>query len=438
MKIYKKIMQIFLLIFINTTSIAAVSISSENPNIVNISANNNIALKKTITKLIIPKPQINVASYVLVDSDSGKVIASKSLNQQREIASLTKLMTLYITFNELRNHIITLNQIVIVSQKAHNMNGSKMFLKDGQKVTIEQLIQGIIVDSGNDASVLLAQTIGGSEESFVNLMNQQAQELGMIDTHFTNPTGLPNVKSFSTAHDLAILTRAIIQHYSQYYHYFSKKWLVFNSIKQPNRNRLLWKYATADGLKTGHTEEAGYCLISSAKKNNMRLIAVVLGAKSDQQRTMASIHLLDYGFNYFKTVKLLSNELHIAKIRSFYGKQKYFIAGINKDLYLTMPKLYYKNAQLKVNIDRSMLAPVHRGISVGKINVIANNKVQVSQNIIALEDVKMTNILQQLIDYINYKIYNLWPFKKQLSTELILNINDDLMKEIKQKLHESA
>ena len=277
--------------------------------------------------LVATPPTINAKAYVLMDANSGQILAQKNMDQKQPPASLTKMMTLYVISHALQNGTIKLDDQVPVSEKAWRMSGSKMFIKVGTTVSVEDLIQGIIVDSGNDACVALAEYIGGSEQGFADMMNAETKALGMQNTHFLNSTGLPEGENFqtdhySTAHDLAILGYALIRDFPEYYPWYKQKWFTYNKIKQPNRNRLLWRYPNADGLKTGHTDEAGFCLVSSAQSDNMRLIAVVLGAPTDEARATDSIHLLDYGFRFFTTHVIYKANTPIANVRVWNGKKQ--------------------------------------------------------------------------------------------------------------------
>lgn len=326
-------------------------------------------------QLIPPAPKLNAAAYVLMDANSGKIIAQKNMNVQRQPASLTKLMTLYLTFRAIKNGTIKPTDEVLVSKKAWQMGGSKMFIKVGDHVPVDLLIQGIIVDSGNDATVALAQDIGGTEASFVTMMNQEAQALGMTQTHFVDSTGLPDPNHVSTAYDLATLARAIITTFPNDYHYFSQKWLTYNKIKQPNRNRLLWRFPGADGLKTGHTSEAGYCLISSAKNpQGMRLLSVMLGTPTDEARANDSMALLRYGFHFFTTKQLYAANTPITKVRVWGGNEKQISVGLKNALYITTTTAEAKKVKTKTLLNGKITAPVKKGQTIGSINVTLNGQ----------------------------------------------------------------
>ncbi|KZZ19603.1 D-alanyl-D-alanine carboxypeptidase, partial [Oleiphilus sp. HI0080] len=254
--------------------------------------------------LIPAPPQVGASSYVLMDATTGEIIIEENANESLPPASLTKMMTAYIVESEIAQGNVSLTDEVPVSVKAWRTGGSKMFIKEGTKVLLEDLLKGVIIQSGNDASIALAEYLAGSEEAFADIMNQQAIQLGMTGSNFMNATGLPSDSHYSTAHDMALLAKAIIQHYPEQYAVYKEKYFTYNNIRQPNRNRLLWRDKSVDGLKTGHTEEAGYCLVSSAKRDDMRLISVVMGTSSEEARVKETQKLLNYGFRYYETTPL--------------------------------------------------------------------------------------------------------------------------------------
>lgn len=262
-------------------------------------------------------PNLQASAYILMDATSGKILAQQNADMRLPPASLTKLMSMYIISNAIKSGQVRMDDKVRVSTKAWKTEGSRMFIKVGDEVPIKELVQGIIVASGNDATVALAEHIAGTEEAFTAMMNQQAKLLGMNNSHFMDSTGLPDPNHYATAKDLATLTQAYINHFPEHYIFYSEKWFTYHGIRQPNRNRLLWRYPFADGLKTGHTSEAGYCLVSSAKKDGMRLISVVMGEPNDLGRTEDSIRLLTYGFRFFETHQLYhaSNNLIQAPVK---------------------------------------------------------------------------------------------------------------------------
>ncbi len=285
---------------------------------------------------VVPSPPKTAAeAYILIDYNSGKIIASQNADMRVEPASLTKIMTGYVVINELSNGNISLDDMVTISPKAWKMPGSKMFIEVGKKVSVHDLIKGMVIQSGNDASVALAEHIAGSEEVFAELMNKYAESLGMTHTHYMNATGLPNPDHYTTAEDLSILARALINKFPEEYEWYAQKKFTFNGITQYNRNKLLWQDPSVDGLKTGHTESAGYCLVTSAKRDDMRLISVVLGTDSAKQRIQESQKLLNYGFRFFETHKLYQAGQRLNDARIWEGQQD--TVGLGLETTFTSP-----------------------------------------------------------------------------------------------------
>jgi D-alanyl-D-alanine carboxypeptidase (penicillin-binding protein 5/6) len=349
-------------------------------------------------------PNLGAAGYILIDGTSGKIIAEKNSNQRMPPASLTKLMSLYIISGAIKNGLIKMDDPVRISTKAWKTEGSRMFVKAGDDVVVRNLLQGIIVASGNDATVALAEHVAGAEEAFTSMMNQQAQLLGMKNSHFTDSTGLPNPDHYSTAHDLAILTQAYIKNFPEDYSFYSEKWFSYNGIKQPNRNRLLWRYQYADGLKTGHTQEAGFCLVGSAKKDGMRLISVVLGEPSDQARTEDSIRLLTYGFRFFETHKLYNAQTAILQAHIWQGAKNEVPLGTKEDLYITVPTGQYKKIQTTINLHNPLKAPIVKGQIYGTVNVTLNNQIISSRALIALENNPQGSFWQRASDTVKFNL----------------------------------
>lgn len=348
---------------------------------------------------IIPSaPTLSARGYVLMDADTGKILAQNNMNERMAPASLTKLMTLFLTFQALENGQIKLDDKIRIDPQAWRMGGSRMFIKAGTDVTVEQLIQGVIVASGNDACVALAQYITGTEQTFVQLMNETALRLGMKDTHYMDATGLPDPKQYSSPHDMAVLTRALINSFPGYYHYFSQKWISFNNIKQPNRNRLLWRDPTVDGLKTGFTDAAGYCLVASAKRDGMRLIAVVMGEPSESARANNALGLLNYGFRFYKTYKLFDANQPITKRRVIQGQEKYAMLGITQPLFITIPPAQYKSLKATVNLQGQLSAPIKMGQTYGEVKIMMNDQVVASAPLVSLQNVSKGGFFSRLID----------------------------------------
>lgn len=350
-------------------------------------------------------PNLDATGYILMDANSGKILAEKNSDNRMPPASLTKLMSLYIISAAIKNGQIHMDDKVRISTKAWKTEGSRMFVKAGDEVPVKELLQGIIVASGNDATVALAEYVAGTEEAFTSMMNQQAKILGMNNSHFMDSTGLPNKDHYSTAHDLAILTSAYIKNFPEDYSFYSEKWFSYNGIRQPNRNRLLWRYQYADGLKTGHTNEAGFCLVGSAKKDGMRLISIVLGETSDQNRTEDSIRLLTYGFRFFETHKLYNASTPLIQARVWQGEKTEVPLGINEDLYVTVPAGQFKKIQANLAIDNPLKAPIVKGQIYGNINISINNQVIASHPLIALDSDTRGSIWRRAADTVRFNLH---------------------------------
>ncbi|NRB71217.1 MAG: D-alanyl-D-alanine carboxypeptidase [Xanthomonadales bacterium] len=314
-------------------------------------------------------PQLGARAYILIDYNSLRVLAEKDADQRSDIASMTKLMTSYVAFKELEAGKVALGDKVPVSETAWRTGGSRMFIEPGREVTLEQLLKGVIVQSGNDASVALAEHLAGTEAAFADLMNFYAAELGMSNTSFTNATGLPDENHYSTARDVALLSMAIIRDFPEYYTWYSQKEYTYNGIRQHNRNNLLWRDPAVDGLKTGHTEAAGYCLASSAKNDGMRLISVVMGSASEQSRAAESQSLLNYGFRFFETVQLYRAQEQLTEARVWKGEQEMLALGAAEDLFVTIPRGRYEDLEAKLHLQEDIQAPVIQGQELGRVSV---------------------------------------------------------------------
>ena len=339
-------------------------------------------------------------TYILTDFQSGQTLVSQNSSKRVEPASLTKMMTAQIVFSALRQKRITLKQIVPVSEKAWRAKGSRMFIEPGRPVTVEELINGLIVQSGNDASIALAEAIAGSEESFVHMMNKEAERLGMKGTHFTNTSGLPNPDHFTTAYDLTLLVSDLIRRFPEHYPLYSLREYTYNKISQANRNRLLWLDPNVDGLKTGYTKAAGYCLVASAKRNNRRLISIVLGAKSDGVRTMESQRLLNYGFLSYDTVRVFRKKQKVTTIKLWKGQQKTLRAGFNHDLYFSLPKGQASKLKATMEYKQPVIAPIKAGQKVGVVKFIFDGKQMGKYPLIALESIERSGFLSRTWDEI--------------------------------------
>ncbi|MBS0542622.1 MAG: D-alanyl-D-alanine carboxypeptidase [Proteobacteria bacterium] len=349
----------------------------------------------------VPPPALAARAWVLVDHATGQVLAEKDPDAHIEPASLTKLMTAYLTFAALKAGTITPDQTVPVSEKAWRMEGSRMFIEPLKPVTVQELIRGVIVQSGNDACVALAELIAGSEEAFAALMNREAQRLGMTNTHFTNSNGLPDPQLYTTARDLAKLASAIIRDFPQEYaSLYSMKAYTYNGITQPNRNRLLYLDPTVDGMKTGHTAAAGYCLVSSALRGPRRLISVVLGAGSDTVRAQESLKLLNFGFQFYDTVKLYSADQALSQFRVWKGKANEVGAGFTSDLMLSLPKDAAAKVQSTLESQQPLVAPLERGQRIGTLKLSLDDKPLGEYPVVALQDVPVAGFFGRLWDAI--------------------------------------
>ena len=343
---------------------------------------------------------ITTDTYILTDFQSGQTLVSQNPSKRVEPASLTKMMTAQIVFSALRQKRISLKQIVPVSEKAWRAEGSRMFIEPGRPVTVEELINGLIVQSGNDASIALAEAIAGSEENFVNLMNKEAERLGMKGTHFTNTSGLPNPDHFTTAHDLTLLVSDIIRSFPEYYPLYSLREYTYNKISQPNRNRLLWLDPNVDGLKTGYTKAAGYCLVASAKRNNRRLISIILGAKSNSVRIKESQRLLNYGFLSYDTVRVFRKKQEVTTIKLWKGQRKILRTGFNHDLYFSLPKGQASKLKATMEYKQPVIAPINVGQEVGVVKFIFDGKIMGKYPLIALESVEKSSFFGRMWDEI--------------------------------------
>ena len=349
----------------------------------------------------IPKPpNPNIKSYVLMDYDSGMIIASKNPALVLPPASITKIMTSYIAFLELDNQTLSLEDKITVSEKAWKTGGSKMFIEVGKKIRVSDILQGIITSSGNDASVALAEHISGDEETFSIYMNQIATNLGLKNTNYVNSTGLPNDQLYTTAEDVAVLSRSLIQNFPNRYKLYSKKEYIFNEIKQFSRNKLLYVDDSVDGIKTGFTRKAGYCLVSSAKRANRRLISVVMGAKSPDQRTAISKSLLEYGFRFYETHKIFEKDDVVFNARIFDGEEQEIKLGVFEKQYISIPRRSIKKIKKTFVIDKNLTAPVSKGENVGYVAIKLNNEVVTKINLYALEDIQLGSLYRRTLDSI--------------------------------------
>lgn len=344
-------------------------------------------------------PELGVKAYVLVDFDTGKVLAEKDASMRAEPASLTKIMTVYAVGDALRGGHIKLEDTPTVSEFAWKQEGSRMFINVNTPVSVDELLHGDIIQSGNDASVALAEHISGTEEAFATLMNTHAKTLGMTDTHFVNSTGLPDPEHYTTARDLSVLGRALIRDFPEIYKIFSMREYSYNGIRQHNRNGLLNKDPSADGIKTGHTDSAGYCLVGSAKREGMRLISVVMGADSNGDRTRASQALLNYGFRFFETRRLYEDNATVTDARVWLGaKETIKLGPAPGGTAITFPRGQYEQLKASVELPARLEAPIKQGQAMGKVNVELDGKTLATIQLVALEAVEEGSLISQWID----------------------------------------
>jgi D-alanyl-D-alanine carboxypeptidase (penicillin-binding protein 5/6) len=342
----------------------------------------------TAQQIPIPDPpRLDVKADLLIDPNSDTVLAESNADERVEPASLTKIMTAYVVFRELASGHLALKDDVLISKKAWRTGGSKMFVEVGTRVSVEDLIRGMIIQSGNDAAVALAEKVAGSTDTFADLMNANAKRLGMTNSHFVNPDGLPDPNHYTTARDIAKVTAATIREFPQYYAWYAEKEFEFNHIKQPNRNLLLWRDKAVDGVKTGHTKEAGYCLVASAKQDGMRLISVVLGATGIEARTRDSLALLNYGFRFFESHKLYGAGRELQKLRVWNGNIMELPVGPAQDVYVTIPRRTYDNLSAHIRKQAEIRAPLAKGAAVGSIVVQLSGKEVRKIPLVALEKV---------------------------------------------------
>lgn len=347
-----------------------------------------------------PPPELAATSYILMDFDTGQILAEKNAHQRLEPASITKIMTAYTVMTEIKKGTISLNDKTVVSDKAWRMPGSRTFIEAGANIDVETLLKGMIIQSGNDASVALAEHTAGSEEAFAQMMNRHAQELGMQDTHFANSTGMPDPEHLTTAYDIALMSRATIRDFPEHYAIYAEKEFTYNDIKQLNRNKLLWRDKSVDGIKTGHTDNAGYCLVASAKRDGMRLISVVLGTDSMEARAKISLSLLNYGFQQFETHRIYQAGTTLNKSRVWMGDQEQLAQGLQQDLYVTIPRGQFQNLKAQLTLTTTMEAPINKGQQVGKIIVTLDGEPYAEAPLVALQDVAEGGLWNRIKDSI--------------------------------------
>ncbi|HLB30726.1 MAG TPA: D-alanyl-D-alanine carboxypeptidase family protein [Gammaproteobacteria bacterium] len=343
-------------------------------------------------------PRINAAAYLVSDFNSGELLVAENVDVKMEPASLTKIMTVYVVAAEIASGNIKLDDQVLVSETAWRMEGSRMFIEVGKRISVHDLLLGAVIQSGNDASVALAEHVAGSEEVFAGLMNQHAERLGMKNSHFTNSTGLPHEEHYTTARDMARLAAALIRDFPDIYAMHSIKEFSFNNIRQINRNRMLWWDETVDGIKTGHTENAGYCLVTSAVRDGMRLISVVAGAESDNSRAKGTQSILNYGFRFFETRRIYPAGAEVSTVKIWKGASEQLRLGVAEDLYLTVPRGRYDELDAIITPEETITAPIEAGAVKGAIRISLEGKLLAEHPLRALESVPEGTLFKRLQD----------------------------------------
>ena len=360
---------------------------------------------------LVPKaPKLNLSSYILIEASTNTVIAEFNSDNQIAPASMTKVMSGYVIADQIANGSISLDDKVLISEKAWKTGGSKMFIEAGKRVSVKDLLSGIIIQSGNDATIAMAEYVAGSEEGFVDFMNAYASEMGLTNSLFQNSTGFSDPNHFTSAKDLAKLTQALINNFPDHYATYKEKEFTFSGIRQLNRNKLLWRDDSVDGVKTGHTDSAGFCLISSAQRNDMRLIAVVAGSDSENERLTASQRLLEYGFRFYATQKLVSQEIKVTTAKVWGGKTNEVALGSKKDIYLTLPRSEFKNIKANYQFNNNLQAPIEVGQMIGSIEFTSNDRVVLSAPLVAIETVEAKGFFGMLWSRLVYWITNLFSF----------------------------
>ena len=332
-------------------------------------------------------PSLNATNYILMDSISGRVLAEKGADERIEPASITKIMTGYVVVDQAEKGFVSLSDEVLISENCWRKQGSKMFIREGTRVLLSDLIKGMVIQSGNDASCAIAEHVAASEEGFVQLMNLYANEMGLTNTQFKNESGWPDPEHYSSARDLALLSANLIKKFPDHYALYKEKYFTFNDIKQRNRNSLLWQDDSIDGIKTGHTQSAGYCLVSSGVRNETRLIAVSIRRSSEKVRLTDNRRLLDYGFRYFRTKKILSKDLSVITEQVWGGQDEQVNLSSSEDLYLTLSPLDFQRIEPKITLNDYLQAPIVKGQVVGKIDLLLDGESLATVDAISMEEV---------------------------------------------------
>ena len=359
-----------------------------------------LPILSSASSLVPPPPQIKATSYILLDAQTNKVIVEYEADERNPPASLTKIMTTYLVEQMIQRGVVERSEQVPVSIKAWKAEGSKMFIREGTEVDLMDLLRGVVIQSGNDASIALAEFIAGDEASFAQMMNEQAEKLGMLNSNFLNSTGLPDEGHYSSARDMALLTKDMIKRFPEHYQLYSERSFKFNNIEQPNRNRLLRYDRSVDGVKTGYTKAAGYCLVASAERNGMRLISVVMGAENDDSRVRESQKLLTYGFRNFETSTIYEESEIVKSAPLFYGVEEVISLGVSENVSVTIPRGSYEKLEAQIKVPKIIEAPVRKGDVLGELLLMMDEEAIYRTSVISLENYEQAGFFSRFSDYL--------------------------------------
>ncbi len=359
-----------------------------------------LPILSSASSLVPPAPQIKATSYILLDAQTNKVIVEYEADERNPPASLTKIMTTYLVEQMIQRGVVERGEKVPVSIKAWKAEGSKMFIREGTEVDLMDLLRGVVIQSGNDASIALAEFVAGDETSFAQMMNEQADKLGMLNSNFVNSTGLPDEGHYSSARDMALLTKDMIKRFPEHYQLYSERSFKFNNIEQPNRNRLLRYDRSVDGVKTGYTKAAGYCLVASAERNGMRLISVVMGAENDDSRVRESQKLLTYGFRNFETSTIYEESEIVKSAPLFYGVEEVISLGVSENVSVTIPRGSYEKLEAQIKVPKIIEAPVRKGDVLGELLLMMNEEAIYRTSVISLENYEQAGFFSRFSDYL--------------------------------------
>ena len=359
-----------------------------------------LPILSSASSLVPPAPQIKATSYILLDAQTNKVIVEYEADERNPPASLTKIMTTYLVEQMIQRGVVERSEKVPVSIKAWKAEGSKMFIREGTEVDLMDLLRGVVIQSGNDASIALAEFVAGDEASFAQMMNEQAEKLGMLNSNFLNSTGLPDEGHYSSARDMALLTKDMIKRFPEHYQLYSERSFKFNNIEQPNRNRLLRYDRSVDGVKTGYTKAAGYCLVASAERNGMRLISVVMGAENDDSRVRESQKLLTYGFRNFETSTIYEESEIVKSAPLFYGAEEVISLGVSENVSVTIPRGSYEKLEAQIKVPKIIEAPVRKGDVLGELLLMMDEEAIYRTSVISLENYEQAGFFSRFSDYL--------------------------------------